>query len=396
MKLECNKQALQAVVKRTLPFVERKSTIPIISTIHIKADKPLITPLITFTVTNLDQSLIVILDEKITVHEPGMVCVPARQLANVLDKLKTIDATQVHVSADKENWVTITCGDLTVKIPGTVPEDYPTLEPMPSDGRLGSYPADVLLGLIERTEWAIGPEESRFTLNGALLELRRTGTDDSIRMVATDGHRCAIAEYALVPECATSHKCLLPRDAIHKLSGELEHTKGFVEMEIGPDRVWFSSGDWQMCTRLLTEQFPNYQATIPKMGQVNKRVILPVSKALAVVRTVLQFANERSHATRWEYVPVGGKKMGVMVSASNTETGQASQLIPCNCEDTVTIGFDGTYVLDVLQSAYKQNKEAQVVLCLRDEESASVWMPLDENGSSGAWKSQCVLMPMRI
>ena len=79
---------------------------------------------------------------------------------------------------------------------------------------LAEIPVALLASMIAKTIFAISTEESRFTLNGALLLLRA----DGLTMVATDGHRLAMVEYAMeLPGVTGSYRALLPRKAMGEI-----------------------------------------------------------------------------------------------------------------------------------------------------------------------------------
>ena len=69
--------------------------------------------------------------------------------------------------------------------------------------------------MITRTSFAISAEESRFTLNGALLLMRPEG----LTMVATDGHRLAFvqASAAETGQVDAQFRALVPKKAMGEL-----------------------------------------------------------------------------------------------------------------------------------------------------------------------------------
>jgi DNA polymerase III subunit beta len=392
MKIIVSKSDLTESIAKVIPFIERKSTLPILANVLIET-VPDRDADIKITGTNLDHSLTVGCMGRVL--SKGKIAVPARKLSDVLAKIKGMAESKVELSSDDMATVTVKCGGLTVTLPGMKADNYPVVDRFPADTDdkakyLGTYPAGVLSGLIARTSYAISGEESRFTLNGALLELRA----DLIRMVATDGHRCAIAEYGLVPE--VTGKVLLPRAGIERLSVLVRDEKYFIDMARDESKVYFrcDNGGWEMCTRVLTGQFPNWDMIVPKPDSNRIKVVLPVQGLKQVLGTVAGFADERSHATKWELVP----NQGIRISASNTDTGTASQIVTVDCEDTVAIGLSAEHVMNILDSALsvqsgKQAKESLLVrLEIKDGQSAVAWVPAESIG----WSSKCVLMPMRV
>src|ERR1700720_3533850 len=97
---------------------------------------------------------------------------------------------------------------------GMAKSNVPSLPPFPTAGAV-SIRAQVLRGLIARTGFAISSEESRYTLNGALMLLK----PESITMVATDGHRLAHIERTgeKFDGVSGEMKTLIPKKAMDEL-----------------------------------------------------------------------------------------------------------------------------------------------------------------------------------
>lgn len=373
LKVQLNKAQFTAALKRVLPAVERKTSIPILANVLITAD----TEGIQITGTDLDVRLTVPVTAK--VMKLGQVAVPAHKLADTLAKLRTMDADTVELAEGENHWVTLKCAALTVKLPGMGTENFPVAEKFPVGGASTiTVQASVLAGLIHRTRYAIAKQESRYTLNGVLLVWER----DAVKMVATDGHRCAVAKY---PNAGEPFRALVPRatiDILYTLANA--GSKGSVTVAHNASHVFASGDGWDLTGRLLTGQFPNYEQIMPS-GDRMKRVQVHGKTLAATVARIASFADEWSQATRWELVV----NKGIQVSAQSTETGQASELVPCACEDTCVIGFDADYVLDILGT---MGKEQEIRLLLRDSQSPGLWMPVEENG----WDTRVVVMPMRL
>jgi DNA polymerase-3 subunit beta len=110
--------------------------------------------------------------------------------------------------------------------------------------------------MIQRTLFAITQEESRYSLNGALLVL----APQEMRMVATDGHRLSMVSRIVQFEGVDAEiRALVPRKTlleILKLIGDQELLVGFGRDE---NHLFFSVGDRRLVSRVLAGQFPNYE-----------------------------------------------------------------------------------------------------------------------------------------
>src|SRR2546425_1481061 len=159
--------------------VEKKTTIPILSNVLIEAkDNRVI-----LTATDLELGIRCSCPAK--VKKEGAGTVPAKKL---LDFVRLLPDTEITIKFLENHWASITCGRSRTKMAGMSRESFPELPEMPE--AMNQVPVGLLSSMIAKTIFAISMEESRFTLNGALLLIRPEG----VVMVATDGHRLAYIE----------------------------------------------------------------------------------------------------------------------------------------------------------------------------------------------------------
>src|ERR1700681_1024209 len=180
MEITVSKLELLRELTATQGVVERKTTIPILSNYLFEAagDK------LSLTATDLDLSLRTSCNAK--VKKEGACTIPARKL---YDYVKLLPDADITIKLLDNHWVSIRCGRSNTKMVGMAKSNFPSLPVFPTAGVV-KIPGQVLRGLIARTCFAISSEESRYTLNGALMLLK----PESITMVATDGHRLAHCE----------------------------------------------------------------------------------------------------------------------------------------------------------------------------------------------------------
>jgi DNA polymerase-3 subunit beta len=253
----------------------------------------------------------------------------------------------------------------------------PTLPPA-----LATLPANVFATAIQKTVFAISNEESRYTLNGGLLLLK----PGSVTMVATDGHRLALIERDIeVPELKNELRLLIPKKAMGELVRLLSEGGGELPVSISKDEshLFFSLGQRVLICRMLTGQFPNYEAVLPREN--NRVVELDKETISAAVRRVALLADERSRAVR-----IHLEKGQLEISSSSGEYGEAREVLDASYQDeAMQIGFNYQYLLDffgVLEEAGKINLE------LKDEQSAGQLRPVEQ----GVYRYRYVVMPMRI
>src|SRR5450755_3562377 len=183
--------------------VEKKTTIPILSNILVEAEGDRI------VLTATDLELGIRCSCAARVKKAGAGTIPARRL---LDYVRLLPDSDVQVKVGDNHWANLVCGRSKTRIAGMSRDSFPELPEMPE--MLAEIPIGVLSSMIGKTVFAISSEESRFTLNGALLVLKKGG----VVLVSTDGHRLAMVEST--DELAgvnAAYRALLPRKAMAEL-----------------------------------------------------------------------------------------------------------------------------------------------------------------------------------
>jgi DNA polymerase-3 subunit beta len=371
MEISLSKFELLKELTATQGVVERKTTIPILSNYLFEAagDK------LSLTATDLDLSLRTSCNAK--VKKEGSCTIPARKL---YDYVKLLPDGDITIRLLENHWVNIRCGRSNTKMVGMARSNFPALPTFPSAGAV-KIPAKVLRAMIGKTIFAIANEESRYTLNGALMVLK----PESITMVATDGHRLAHVERPgeKFEGVSGEMKTLVPKKAMNELRVLLDATdEEQIEFAKDESTLFFRIGGRLLTSRQLTGQFPNYEAVLPKDN--NKSVTVRCEDLSGAIQRVAQFADERSGAIRMRI-----EKNELKISSSSTETGESEDSIETNyAGDTVTIGFNSAYLLDFL----KASSAGEVRLEFKDAQSAGQLRP--EEGEE--YKYRYIVMPMRI
>jgi DNA polymerase-3 subunit beta len=260
--------------------------------------------------------------------------------------------------------------------------NYPQVPEFPSVAT-ATLPHVALRTLITRTIFAISNEESRYTLNGALLILK----PESLAMVATDGHRLAFVEKAneTLEGVSGEKRVLIPRKALAELQQLLSGSEDEkVEFADDEHTLFFRVGHRTLSTRKLSGQFPNFEAVMPRDN--SKFAVVRSSEFSAAIQRVAQFADERSGAIR---LRLEGNEL--KISANSTESGESEDTIDTPYSgEAIAVGFNSVYILDFLKAL---SNEGEVRLEFKDSQSAGQLRPEDPDAE---YKYRYVLMPMRI
>ncbi len=371
MEITVSKFELLRELAATQGVVERKTTIPILSNYLFEAGGDRLS----LTATDLDLSLRTSCNAK--VKKEGSCTIPARKLH---DYVKLLPDADITIKLLENHWVSIRCGRSNTKMVGMARSNFPSLPVFPTAGVV-KIPAQVLRGMIARTSFAIANEESRYTLNGALMVLK----PESITMVATDGHRLAHVERVgeKFEGVSGELKTLVPKKCMDELRALVDSTDvETVEFAKDESTLFFRIGPRLLTSRQLTGQFPNYEAVLPKDN--SKSIALHGEDLAGAISRVAQFADERSRAVRLKL-----EKGELKLSASSTETGESEDSIETDYNgESLTIGFNAQYITDFLKAI----GNSDVRLELKDPQSAGQLRPAE----SEDYKYRYIVMPMRI
>ena len=373
MEITVSRQDLVKELTATQSVVERKTTIPILSHFLLEADEDRLN----ITATDLDQAIRTSVAVK--VKKPGSCTIPARKL---YDYIKLLPDGDISIKLLENHWVQIRSGRSNTKIVGMARANYPQVPDFPTVSVTG-VPLPVLRTLIARTIFAISNEESRYTLNGALLVIKA----ESLAMVATDGHRLSFVEKTdeVLEGISGEKRVLIPRKALQELQ-QLLSSSDAEKVEFADDEhtLFFRVGHRTLSSRKLSGQFPNYEAVMPRDN--TKFAVVRTTDLAAAIQRVAQFADERSGAIR-----IRLESNELKISANSTEAGESEDTIDTPYAfDPIMVGFNSSYILEFLKAL---GNEGEVRLEFKDSQSAGQMRHEDPNAE---YKYRYVLMPMRI
>jgi len=352
--------------------VEKKTTIPILSNVLIEARGDGIV----LTATDLELGIRCTCPAK--VKKEGAGTVPARKL---LDYTRLLPDADLNLKFLENHWASITCGRSRTKMAGMSRDSFPELPQMPEP--ISEIPVALLASMISRTSFAISMEESRFTLNGALLLLGDAG----MTMVATDGHRLAYVQSAMDANGASSKgfRALIPKKAMGEIVKLAEESGSESKVVFAGDdnHLFFRFGERLLITRKLTGNFPDYERVLPKENTNIAK--LRKEEIRSAIERVSQFADERSRAIRVQFA-----QGEVKVFSSSVETGESEESVPTEyAGPDLEIGFNAQYLLDFLRAISTD----EVSFALKDQKSAGEMRPASEEPKD---HYRYVVMPMRI
>jgi DNA polymerase-3 subunit beta len=373
MELTVAKVDLQKELQLCQGVVEKRSTIPILSNVLLKAADGRMQ----IAATDLDVTILTSCAAKVTT--PGGVTIEAKRLFDVVRSLPDDD---VRVQMQENNQMLIESGTAKFRLLGLPAEDYPTL---PTVTATESYtiPLDELKTMVAKVRFAITHEETRFQLNGALLKVQQA----KMEMVATDGHRMALINFPQGNGKKKGHELtiLIPRKALEEILRLEAGEDGTVKFGVSENHLFFDAGDRRLLARMIDVNFPNYMEVIARDN--DRHVMVDRERLLSTIRRISLVANERTRAVRFDFAP--GK---LTVSSTNPELGDARETVPIDyAGNPFFVGLNAAYVTDFLSAV----DTPQVSLDLKDENSQCIGKP-STSSDDLPYEYLYVVMPMRL
>jgi len=257
--------------------------------------------------------------------------------------------------------------------------DFPDLASGDMGHRFTLGAAD-LKRLIEKTQFAISTEETRYYLNGIYLHTMESGGRAVLRAVATDGHRLARVETDAPAAAAGMPGVIIPRKAVAEIIKLIDDAGEQITVELSPNKIRLALGTVVLTSKLIDGTFPDYQRVIPAGN--DKRLVVDKGDFAAAVDRVSTISSERGRA-----VKMALSDGRLTLSVTNPDSGSAIEEIEVDYDaPPIDIGFNARYLLDIAG----QLEGDTALFMLADPGSPTLIQ--DREGASALY----VLMPMRV
>ncbi|MCB9744592.1 MAG: DNA polymerase III subunit beta [Alphaproteobacteria bacterium] len=372
MELYIDRDALTTGLTRVQGIVERRNTPnPILSHVLLEASGERL------RMTATDTEMTFIGDFPANVISPGEISVDAASLFQIAKVLP--DAT-AHLTLGGQNRLELTSGSAWYKVVGLPAEDYPS--PQNFDGQTSmTLKAQALRWLIERTAFVVCPDDNRYGINGAHLEVHEANDGSPrLRMVATDGHRLSYGQAPFEGSFGMAERMLIPRKALAEMKKLCERLEGEVQLSFGENGALLTTPAARFYFRLIDGEFPDYRKVVPTTHQ--RQVTANRDVLFNALRRVGVLAQDRGRPVRFDFEPEH-----LTITASNTDLGEAREQVPLELTGGgVSIGFNIRYFQEVLGALASE----RVIIELGDALSPAI---LREPGSED---SLLIVMPMRL
>ncbi len=372
MKLTIERAVLLKALGHVQAVVERRNTIPILSNVLINAGAGGAR----LTATDLDMEIVETAPAR--VERDGVVTAPAQTLYEITRKLPEGADVTLELSGEDPR-LTLSAGRSRFQLPALPAGDFPV---MPAEDLAVSFtlPAHQLARLIDKTRFAISTEETRYYLNGIHLHAANREGRPTLRAVATDGHRLALAECDLPDGAGAMPAVIVPRKPVQELRRLIEGADADVEVSVSEAKIRFRLGEAVLTSKLIDGTFPDYERVIPRGNDKLLRVDrAPFAQAVDRVATISQ---EKSRS-----IKLSLSDSQLILAVNNPEAGAASEELAADYgADELSIGFNARYLLDVAS----QIEGDEAVFEFNDPASPT------RVTDSGDPDAEYVLMPLRV
>lgn len=370
MEIKIGKGLLEDGLAWVQSVVARKTTMPILSNVLMEAKGSILT----LTATDLEVGVLGSI--KAEVIQPGKMTVPAKAF---YDMVKELPDSAVSLKEGENHWLEIRCGTSQFKLVGMDPSEFPAL-PKKEEGVSFNLDVETLLGMIGKVDMAISTDETRYNLNGILIETETREEKNFLKFVATDGHRLSLCERELKKKVPLNQSVLFSRKGVGELKRMLEGGEGEVHFWVGKRQASIEKEEKVLFVRLIDGQFPPYGQVIPKKG---KRILSSARENLIkALRRVSVVTTDRSKGVQFKFSPGN-----LEIFASNPDMGEAKEELAVQYKgNAFSVGFNALYFLECLNVM----EDEQIVLQLGDEVAPCLIQSEIDRGFTH------VIMPMRI
>lgn len=369
MKISIQRETLLKPLQRVIGVVEKKQAMPILANVllSVKDNR------LSVVATDTEVELIGQTDPELLGQQLSGLTVPGRKLMDICRALPENAAIQLYQDKDR---VVLLSGRSRFTLSTLPASEFPSTEADKQQHAFIMTQYD-LKHLLQRTYFAMAQQDVRYYLNGMLLELNV----DTLRAVATDGHRLALNTANVQTNSEITRQVIVPRKGVIELLRLLDDENQAITISLGSNHICVESKNFQFTSKLVKGRFPDYERVIPKNSQTSITMDRDLLKQSLSRSAIL--CHEKVKGVRFEL-----SHSQLKISANNPEQETAEEDIVIDYDGkSLSIGFNVSYLLDILNII-----EPGIVKLTLADSSTSVLVEEIDN----SWNSAFVVMPMRL
>jgi len=340
MKIKVSKEILLPAIQIAQNIVSTKATLPILSNILLDARKSFLK----LNATDLDIGISC--EIPVETIEEGAITIPAKRFSDIIKEMPSGD---ILIHSKKNNQIDIEGDVCRFKVNGLPHEEFPKF-PEFKDKEVIRVEQSLLKNMLNLTSFAVSHEESRYVLNGVLMEI----SDGLMRIVATDGRRLAKIEKKINDPVKKDVAVIIPTKAIQEIGRNLKD-EGQVSIIIGVNQILFDIDGVLIATRIIEGDFPNYNQVIPK--PIKNRITMNTQELLSSIRRANLLSTPDFQAIKFE---VFSDKM--VVSKTTPDVGESREEIAVQYGGPeMIVGFNPVFLIDFLKNVDQEQIDMELL-----------------------------------
>jgi DNA polymerase III subunit beta len=359
-------------IQKTLGIVEKKTTMPILNNVLIRTEDNKI------KIVATDKEIVLIADYEADIIAQGNITISARK---IYEMIREIQGDEINFHSNENHWVTLTSQKVIYRIPGLPADDFPSVFDDSDEGELFKIKGSFLQELIYRASFAMSMDEMRRNLNGVFFEAGKEGNFSKIKMVATDGHRLAMADMVMEEAFLVLEKgIIIPRKGLGEIRKLVEGKPDDVFFGVRRGMCIIKTDGTVLKVSLIDADYPDYNRVIPKEKGVvvnfDRDTVLHALKRMNVISS-----------ERYSGVVMTLTENKLVLNSTNPDVGEAKDEIDVAYQDQeIAVGYNVKYLLDAIDVI----DEERVVFEIGQGMKPGIIKP------EGNDHFLCIIMPLKI
>lgn len=335
MEIKINREELYKSVSRVQSIIERKSNMPILSTVLLTASASELH----ISATDLELGFQQILSANVI--QDGSITISGRKLFEIL---KESNALEVHIKEKEDHWVYISDNNARFNLSCLAADEYPSFVE-PEGVSLVEADGEKINEMINKTIYSVTREDAGFKLSGIFTQKIESNGNVLLRMVATDGHRLSMVDKPIkgLESLDLGDGILVPKKGMSEIN-KMASEGGMIQIGFKEKNCVAKRQNVLLVIRLLDSRFPDYKGVIPDESDYYidvDRILL-----LDAMRKMLILSNEKYRA-----VKIILEDDMMELNSTNPDLGDANIKMKIEYRGKrLEAGFNPQYFMEMLQS----------------------------------------------
>ncbi len=358
------REALLGALQPMQGIVEKRQTMAVLSNVlcSFKSD------LVAITGTDLEIELTTFAKVEES-SENYDITVPAKKLIDICRGLP--EGAKLRF-AFEENKLKLSSNRSRYTLATLPAAEFPQTDEGPDNTEF-SLNESALIGLLQKTSFAMAQQDVRYYLNGLLFEIEQ----DKLTLVASDGHRLAMNQTAMPIGVEEKQQVILPRKAIMEIMRLLGDNDRALSVSLAQNRFTLQTDTMIFRSKLIDGRFPDYRRLIP--STTAKEFTVSRDNFKEALNRAAILSNEKIKGV---HLYLSEHLLKIVSSNTQHELGEEEIEVVYQGE-AMDIGVNVIYFLDVLNVlggdicvSLTDSNSSILITDSRSEQSAYVIMPM--------------------